>query len=258
MEYPFLYEPGIKLRYFNAKRFWLWLLDAVYQSVILGIFSVYILELNFVKEEGYVVGLWTTGAMILSLCVAIVNFKILTFSYAHTPLTVIIIFLSIVIYIISFLIVNFINGSDFEGLFSEMYSLPNFWFGAVVIVVATNFFDLAKERYSHLIEEKQIKRMKKLYNAKRIEEEIKEQEEKKTQAAAPILAAKSEVKEVRTIGTEESARGRNESVPMMNQVYAPLPRGRSKTYVHTGYAFSQEERQSWFRVNRKGLEHPQY
>lgn len=39
MEYPFLYEPGIKSKYFNTKRFWGWFVNAIYQSVILGIFS---------------------------------------------------------------------------------------------------------------------------------------------------------------------------------------------------------------------------
>ena len=39
MEYPALYQPGLKSLYFNKKRFWLWFLNAIIQSVILGIFS---------------------------------------------------------------------------------------------------------------------------------------------------------------------------------------------------------------------------
>jgi len=38
MVYPSLYQPGIKSVHFNGKRFWLWFINAVVQSVIVGQF----------------------------------------------------------------------------------------------------------------------------------------------------------------------------------------------------------------------------
>lgn len=37
MQYPFLYEKGLKGQLFNGKRFWLWFSNAVVQSVIIGV-----------------------------------------------------------------------------------------------------------------------------------------------------------------------------------------------------------------------------
>ena len=37
LSYPFLYEKGLKNTQFDPKRFWLWLGNAVWQSVIVGI-----------------------------------------------------------------------------------------------------------------------------------------------------------------------------------------------------------------------------
>ena len=39
LKYPFLYQPGILCKGFNKKRFSLWCLNAIVQSVIIGIFS---------------------------------------------------------------------------------------------------------------------------------------------------------------------------------------------------------------------------
>lgn len=81
--------------------------------------SVYILEDAFITDDGMVADMYLSGAMILALCVAIANFKILTFSHTHNPVTLFVIFGSIALYILSFLIVNYITGNEFEDMFGQ-------------------------------------------------------------------------------------------------------------------------------------------
>jgi len=63
--------------------------------------------------------IWCTGAMLLGLCVAIANFKILTFSFSHSRASLFFIFGSIGVYILSFVIVNTLEHSELNGLFGE-------------------------------------------------------------------------------------------------------------------------------------------
>jgi len=39
LKYPLLYKPGIMDALFNAKRFWLWFLNATWQSTIIGLLT---------------------------------------------------------------------------------------------------------------------------------------------------------------------------------------------------------------------------
>jgi len=245
MEYPALYQPGIQSLYFNGKRFWLWFINAVIQSVIVGEFSIRAMESNFVSHDGYEVDLWISGAMIFGLIVVMVNLKILTFSYSNTPLSLFILICSILLYIFSVAVVNFIISSDIYKEFADLWKIPNLYWGAIEIIIATNFMDLAVERYSHLIEVKSFRKMKKDTARRLYEEELKAQEERKAEAAR--LAAEKE-KEFKMDRVDVKA----------NPVAASstLLRSNSKGYGHTGYAFSQEEQSNWF-IKRQGLDHPQ-
>jgi len=261
MKYPFLYSPGIQGKGFNTKRFWLWFFNAVYQSVLIGILSMYILESNFITDEGRILDLWSTGALILGLCVVIANFKILTFSHNHSFISLFIIFGSIGVYILSFLLVNYVSSSDLFSIFADIFSVPAFYLGNFVIIVATSFFDLAQEKYTFITEHKLTKRMKLAHDE--YEALVAVPDEKQL---AAMIALKKEAS-LQVPGTPKGlkiALGDHIVVQQPDSSGADLrdkdlpatPSIRPRLYSHTGYAFSEEETYNKFNI-RQGIEHPQ-
>ena len=81
--------------------------------------SIYALELNFSTNNGYMVDIWITGTMIFGLVVVISNFKITTFSYSTTPVTLFVVWGSIILYVISVVIVNLMQSSELYNDFAE-------------------------------------------------------------------------------------------------------------------------------------------
>jgi hypothetical protein len=77
------------------------------------------MQLNFVTNNGYNTDIWGTGALTLTICVYIANFKILTFSYIQNLTGAIIMFLSICLYVLSFAFANFLQSSDLYDSFKE-------------------------------------------------------------------------------------------------------------------------------------------
>ena len=92
---------------------------------------------------------------------------------------------------------------------SRLYSIANFYFGAIVIIVPITFFDLGNERYFSnatdeirelniiidLIERKQTKNMQRAYDAKKLADELKKKEEVKTDHAPVSVNSRSELKD---------------------------------------------------------------
>jgi hypothetical protein len=205
-----------------------------------------------VSDEGYTVDIWITGAMIFGLVVVICNFKILTFSYTNTPISLFIVIGSIVLYIFSVAVVNFILSSDIYQKFGDLWKIANLYFGSIVTIVATTFMDLGIERYHHLVEVKEFRKMKKAFDQKVYEDEVRAKEEQKQAEIARANDLKSE----RLVTSESPKRGAP-SPSGLNTGYIPLNRGQTnKVYGHSGYAFSQEESVNWFG-KRKGMDHPQ-
>lgn len=256
MKYPFLYSPGIKAAGFNTKRFWLWFFNAVYQSILVGLLSMYFLESNFITKEGRLLDLWSSGALILGLCVVVSNFKILTFSHNHSFFSLFIIFGSIGVYVISFFIVSFYSSSDDFNIFNDIFSVPTFYFGNLVIIVATSFFDLAQEKYTFITEAKITKRMKAAHDEYEALEAVSVEKElpiKRELSMVPVSGTPGAVK----INLSENYPPQQPDSSGADLKDLPAtPSIRPRLYSHTGYAFSEEERYNKFNI-RQGIEHPQ-
>jgi len=160
MKYPFLYFPGIEYKHFNKRRFAAWFFNAVVQSVIIGILSLYIMSASAVTESGRVLDMWCSGALILGLCVVISNFKVVTFSHNHSFASMFFIFGSIAVYLLSIALVNFMSTSDLYDQFEDIFTTPNFYFANIMILCATSFMDYGQERHGMVTRAKQIKKMK--------------------------------------------------------------------------------------------------
>jgi len=119
MKYPFLYFAGIQYKHFNKIRIAAWMWNAIVQSVLIGILSLYILSSTAVTNNGRVIDMWCSGALILGLCVVVSNFKVITFSHNHSVTSMFFIFGSIALYLISIALVNFMSSSDLYDTFLE-------------------------------------------------------------------------------------------------------------------------------------------
>jgi len=260
-EYPFLYQPGIDGRHFNTMRFWMWFGNGVFQSVLIGLIGMYILEDNFVTDKGRVLDLWSSGALILGLCVAVSNLKVLTFSHSHSFITLFVIFGSIVVYILSFVVVNYLSTSDLYYIFQDLFSVPTFYFGNFIIVIATSFMDLSIEKYFAVVEHKMTKRMKRAYNTKKVAQSAESAQP--AQEVSPPLAGKNSPKlDLETQPRFDTIR---EGTPARRPLSgASVPGDRAGTpatprrfqHAHTGYCFSENENYNHFNLS-KGIAHPQ-
>jgi len=234
MEYPFLYEKGMRDVKFNPCRFLLWLFGAIWQSVIIGMLSIEYMESNFVTFDGRTTDLWGSGALILGICVMIANLKILTFSYIHSLTGYFFVFGSIAVYVISFVVVNALSTSDLYERFSDLWTIPNFYFGHIVILIATTGMDLVVERYYNLIERKILRKRKKEYDI-----------ETKPYLKDILLGQNAPKVKIR-VDTEIA--------PIKAQ---NLNRLETKGYQHSGYAFSQEDHYNWLNI-QKGIQNPDH
>jgi len=260
LKYPFLYQPGILCKGFNKKRFGLWCLNAMCQSVIIGIFAVYILEGNFVNKEGRTMDLWCSGALILGLCVTISNFKILTFSHGHSFLSLGIIAGSIGIYVLSIALVNYVASSDLHERFEDLFSVANFYFGNIVIIFATSLMDYGQERHGMLTERKRVKLLKRAQDAatQAVEEPLRvsiSQQQPQQVSNNPGTPQSKPSKEV--IHSEPKSpsktpkHGNNPIIAQIrlaenigeygSDVGTPTSTRKKNLVRHFGYAFSEEE-----------------
>jgi len=217
---------------------------------------VYFLESNFISKEGRVLDLWSSGALILGLCVVVANFKILTFSHNHSFFSLFIIFGSIGVYVISFFIISFYSESDDFNIFYDIFSVPTFYFGNLVIIVATSFFDLAQEKYTFITEGKITKRMKAAHDEYEVLAAVSSEKEltiKREPSMVPVSATPGVVKI--NLGETYGVQQPDSSGTDLRELPG-TPSIRPRLYSHTGYAFSEEERYNKFNI-RQGIEHPQ-
>lgn len=141
------YDQGMKNSLFNRKVFWQWFFFGVLQSTILTLFSVYILGLNFINEEGMTQELWNLGTMIFGQTVFLANFKILCFSNTYNVMSISIILFTLTTFIISLLIANIVKSSELYNGFNSLILTPYFHLGNTLIIFSTAFLDFGFESY---------------------------------------------------------------------------------------------------------------
>ena len=103
---PSKYTPGLKDSYFNPKIFWTNVASAIAQALVLPLVSFYTLQPTFVNTNGNMLGFWNSGMMCFGAVVIMANLKILLFSYTVNIFTLLGIFTSITVFILSFFVFN--------------------------------------------------------------------------------------------------------------------------------------------------------
>mmetsp|Transcript_32158 Transcript_32158/g.37083 ORF Transcript_32158/g.37083 Transcript_32158/m.37083 type:complete len:387 (-) Transcript_32158:46-1206(-) len=153
MREAYYYLQGPKNKLFNAKTFWYWFLFGAVQAVVVIYFCFYsLLEASPQAEGGISNGFWTAGQMSLTAVVIIVNIKIVLFSNTFHFLNVFFLVGSVLIYILTFYVLNEVKTYDLYGDFLRLFRSPNFYFGILICIILTNGLDNALTKWMSISE----------------------------------------------------------------------------------------------------------
>ncbi|ORZ07642.1 hypothetical protein BCR42DRAFT_336388 [Absidia repens] len=127
-KYPQMYMLGQSNEFFNQKRFWGWILNAVYHSAILFFLGMAAFQNDQVFAAGYAGGQWWVGTTIFSSTLATILWKGALISDVWTKWTFLAIPGSMLIWFIFLPLVSYVGPTLPFGIFSE-YSgiIPALW-----------------------------------------------------------------------------------------------------------------------------------
>ena len=99
LRYPELYRMGLRNDLFTTPRFWLTVLDSIYQSAVCFFFPYMLLVAGNIDKNGYSAnGMYEIGTVVSSIVVCVANLLVAVSLYAFTWVQVGIIALSILVY----------------------------------------------------------------------------------------------------------------------------------------------------------------
>ncbi|KAL4432773.1 hypothetical protein ABPG74_011594 [Tetrahymena malaccensis] len=230
------YEQGIKNKLFNQREFWMWNLIASVQAGLIVICSLFPLELNFVTQNGQTQWFWATGTMVFGLVVVISNLKILIMSTDHSLGSLMILALSMLLYLITWVIVSNLNSTEIYRTLGQMFQTPNFHLGNILCIIVTAFFDWAfclYRKWTYEFDEKQ-----------QVTKIDKTPKQVKTNSTFPI--------KMRTFNTDVPKKQNGFVKDQTKANYATQEMKR--TYyqdVNTGYAFNQIDRHQYVQKQKE-------
>ena len=116
---PLLYKTGLDNFYFNYKTF-LWVIGL---GTVLS-FYICLTSLAFFDwgnyKDGKFFGFWNFGNMVYMCVVIVCNFKVISLSNSYSLLNIIIIFLCIGLYFLSWFLFNLIERNELYNTFKEI------------------------------------------------------------------------------------------------------------------------------------------
>jgi phospholipid-translocating P-type ATPase (flippase) len=142
--YPKLYRACIHGKYFNDSIFWMWVINAVLESVLCAILPLYALS-NYDYRTGMLSAYNESGAFCFSAVVIICNVKMLSIQNNWYYSSVIAVLLSISSWILIAYLSNFIPFVDFHFYYvwSRMLQTGSFWLLLLLICTAASLKDVA-------------------------------------------------------------------------------------------------------------------
>jgi len=136
---PKYYKPGPRRSHFNIGVFAMWMFTAIAQACIVCIVCSVV---DFSPEQnGQYFGFWGFGVFVFTMVILLMNLKIFIISSSYSPILIITITLSFVVYVLAFFIVNHLPSSSYFTLFTKLLSGANFWIGSLLIFTLCFFLD---------------------------------------------------------------------------------------------------------------------
>ncbi|KAI8638204.1 hypothetical protein BD408DRAFT_423376 [Parasitella parasitica] len=142
-KYPQMYILGQKNEFFNQKRFWGWIANAVYHSALLYFVGMAAFVDDTVFEAGYMGGQWWVGTTIFTATLATILWKAALITDIWTKYTFIAIPGSLVIWFIFLPLVAYVGPllpwdifEEYYGIVPLLFGNVNFWLFFVVVPFA--------------------------------------------------------------------------------------------------------------------------
>ncbi|KAI9478083.1 MAG: hypothetical protein EXX96DRAFT_595572 [Benjaminiella poitrasii] len=139
-KYPQMYILGQKNEFFNQKRFWGWIINAVYHSAALFFIGTAAFVDDSVFEDGLSGGQWWVGTTIFTATLATILWKSALITDIWTKYTFIAIFGSFVIWLVFLPLVSYVGPLlpweiflEYNGIVPQLYGNVNFWLFAIVV-----------------------------------------------------------------------------------------------------------------------------
>ncbi|KAL0084969.1 hypothetical protein J3Q64DRAFT_1809699 [Phycomyces blakesleeanus] len=133
-KYPQMYMLGQRNEFFNQKRFWGWILNAVYHSALLFFLGMLGFANDAVFVNGWAGGQWWVGTTIFSATLATILWKAALISDIWTKYTFIAIPGSMVIWFIFLPLVAYVGPLlpselflEYQGIVPHLFGNVNFW-----------------------------------------------------------------------------------------------------------------------------------
>ncbi|KAG0295638.1 hypothetical protein BGZ98_001318, partial [Dissophora globulifera] len=138
MQFPALYLRGIKQKHFTRGKFWLYVLDALYQSIIC-FFVPYFLSNTIYHSGNSTNDLEALGTVVSACVIVVVNLYVGLNMFHWTKMIFVIIFGSIIVFFLYCWVYANIFTPDnlFYGMDHIVLNSPGFWFAIVLSVVLT-------------------------------------------------------------------------------------------------------------------------
>ncbi|KAI8985235.1 hypothetical protein BDB01DRAFT_843042 [Pilobolus umbonatus] len=146
--YPQMYMLGQKNVFFNAKKFWGWVANATFHSLLLFFLGVGAYRTEGVFKNGLISGQWWVGTAVFTAVLASILWKgALVIDY-WTKYSIVAVIISIAVWFVFLLIVSYIGPAISVNVFSEYYGIIpmlwgniNYWLFLLVIPFICNLRD---------------------------------------------------------------------------------------------------------------------
>ncbi|CEP18412.1 hypothetical protein [Parasitella parasitica] len=149
LKYPQLYRMGLRNDKFKAWRFWLTLVDSIFQSVVCFFFPYMLLVAGGIDPHGYDAnGLYEIGTIVSSIAVCVANFFVVFSLYSYTWLHAVVNGLSILVYYAFVAVYSQFNTFIFAGHL-RLFGTGSYWLVLILTCVACFIPRVAAKHYLH-------------------------------------------------------------------------------------------------------------
>ncbi|KAI8974999.1 hypothetical protein BDB01DRAFT_805666 [Pilobolus umbonatus] len=156
-KYPQLYMLGQRNEFFNQKRFWGWILNAVYHSALLFFLGMAAFNQDEVFETGWSGGQWWVGTTIFTATLATILWKAALITDIWTKYTFIAIPGSMIIWFIFMPLVSYVGPllpwdifMEYIGIVPRLYGNVNYWLFFILVPLACNLRDYLWKYYKRM------------------------------------------------------------------------------------------------------------
>ncbi|KAI7888342.1 uncharacterized protein EV154DRAFT_311790 [Mucor mucedo] len=147
-KYPQMYMLGQRNVFFNQKKFWGWIANATYQSIVLFFLGVAAFKSEGVFKDGLLGGQWWVGAAVFTGVLATILWKGALIIDFWTKYTVIAMIASMAVWFLYMIIVAYIGPAisvnvlpEYYGMVPMLWGNANFWLFLIIVPFICNLRD---------------------------------------------------------------------------------------------------------------------